>query len=1122
MATHRIHRYLRFAVVALIVALPAPFDASADDTEIFITESDNACELNVLFVIDTSGSMDTEVQTQPPYDPNVDYGGVCSSDRIYVTTRGDEPDCAGDDDQSFRKNANFCQASLGELGSGGSYTGSFRAWDAGREQWQLLADIDGDEDDRPVECQSDEGFSGERPGDGGFAVNGSAGPWSASGGDAVGWPNRRLVLHDGNWLNWAGSMPTETRSRLRIVKDVTQSVLDNVSDLKVGLMQFNRDDGGPVIHAVEDIEAARETLKNQIEDLEAGGQTPLSETLYEAGLYFGGSLVDFGNVDPDNLSVPESRLAANRDRYLSPVTTPAAQNHILLLTDGEPADDTDADSKIAALPGFAAATGSASCAVDGVDGACLDDMAAYLKNTDPSVTTHTIGFDVNLELLQTTASRGGGQYLMADDAASLTAAITDFVQTVRQSVGVFAAPTVPVDAFRRAQNLNAVFLSLFEPASRFRWPGNLKRYETSIGGDADSISVDLVDVNGNNAIDPDTGLISDSAQSFWSAEQDGSEVTLGGAASRLPDPGARRLFTNTAGFELTSAGNAITTANLTPADVGAPGAAERDLTVRWARGEDSRDEDDDGDTNEPRLDMGDPLHVRPATVVYGGTADNPDVVIFISTNDGYLHAINGATGAELWSFIPARLLDRLYELSVDNIAAAKQYGLDGELQVLVRGNDGEPGIGGDETVILMFGMRRGGNTVFGLDVTDRNNPRQLFEIDGSTDGFEDLGQSWSVPVPARVDIEGDEHVVAFFAGGYDDSQDNTGFSTDAVGNAIYMSDVEEDNEGELLWRAGNASTTASAGAPDLDLGSGVGPSMNFSIPSGLRVLDISGNGLADRIYVGDMGGQVWRLDIINGNPVANLVTGGVLASLGGAAAAGAPAESRRFYSPPDIVPVTVDDQLVLAVNIGSGYRAHPLDTAVDDAFFSIRDKIVFDAMTAAQFDSPAFPVVINDLVDITDDPQPPLMAADNGWLLRMTNGDGEKILNESVTFNNVTLFTSFTPGAPVACAPAGGTNRLYSIRVRDGAPVTNLDAPYNDEELTVSDRFTELAQGGIAPEPQILFVEQPGDTPAGPDATGVVAVACVGTECAGGEGDGGLGSTEQTVQRSFWFQDQGP
>ncbi len=76
----------------------------------------------------------------------------------------------------------------------------------------------------------------------------------------------------------------------------------------------------------------------------------------------------------------------------------------------------------------------------------------------------------------------------------------------------------------------------------------------------------------------------------------------------------------------------------------------------------SLDENGNNDFTEARKDMGDPLHSRPATVIYGGPADDPDLTLYATTNDGYLQAINAQTGEELWAFVPRVMLDRIEEL----------------------------------------------------------------------------------------------------------------------------------------------------------------------------------------------------------------------------------------------------------------------------------------------------------------------------------------------------------------------------------------------------------------------------------------------------------------------------
>ena len=63
---------------------------------------------------------------------------------------------------------------------------------------------------------------------------------------------------------------------------------------------------------------------------------------------------------------------------------------------------------------------------------------------------------------------------------------------------------------------------------------------------------------------------------------------------------------------------------------------------------DLRDIDADGNTTEARRQIGDPLHARPVAVEYGSSAEDPDTVVFVSTNDGFLHAMTRGAGGGAW------------------------------------------------------------------------------------------------------------------------------------------------------------------------------------------------------------------------------------------------------------------------------------------------------------------------------------------------------------------------------------------------------------------------------------------------------------------------------------------
>jgi type IV pilus assembly protein PilY1 len=623
-----------------------------------------------------------------------------------------------------------------------------------------------------------------------------------------------------------------------------------------------------------------------------------------------------------------------------------------VLTDGAPTRDVETQTLVDGLPNWGTTLGYSGCTGAG-DGACMDDVAAYLFNDDidpnipgvQTVTTHTIGFTVDLPILKETAARGGGDYFLADDIQSLTLALLEIVNDIQDRTLSFAAPAVAVNTFNRTRNLNDLYLTQFAASEKIHWPGNLKKYRISDG--------QIVDRNDVPAVDPNTGLFYDSAASYWTAGTDGNDVKLGGAAQNLPDPSVRKVYTNiTVNNDLTAASNAVSPSNqnaFTLADfalTGAAGEPSIEQVIRWARGEDVADEDQDP-TTLVRKAMGDPLHSQPAAIVYGGTQANPDVVVFTATNDGYVHAVDASTGQELWSFIPREHLPNLPRLFFDSEAPYKFYGVDGDIVPVVadRDDDGiiEPADG--DFVYIMFGMRRGGSSYYLLDVTDKNTPKIKWRL--STPEF---GQTWSRPTVARVDMNepglNNDKAVVIIGGGYDTTHDTiTHPSTpDSKGAGIYFVDLQS---GDVLWRAGS-----DAGA-DLQLSS-----ITRSIPTQIRVIDLSGDGLADRMYASDMGGQILRFDIFNGKAPGGtgtdaLVTGGVVAQLG-AEGMGSPsdADTRRFYSAPDvsIFHDTVQNRRFIAISLGSGYRAHPLDDTNTDRFYSIRDRNVFNALTQAEYD----------------------------------------------------------------------------------------------------------------------------------------------------------------------------
>lgn len=1101
-------RQSRAFAAGLLLALLAGSPAShADDTELLLVNAPydpNAFRSNILLIIDSSGSMSTQEATSEPYNGALTYSGACDNSRLYWTDVDVVPTCAvsassggllTENSRAINKTAFQCLQAERQLGGTGSYTNmlvQYRANDDGRTRWLTLqaGNLDG-----PVECREDSGIHGEYGGQSNavYAAAGTSGQqYTPNPGKEIAWgsfPTSEVyTVYDGNYLNWLENPVQTSKSRISIVKDSVKKVLNSINNAQVGIMRFNNTEGGVVIKGLTELASNREALNSSIDSINANGFTPLGETLYEAALYWQGLPAYYGERITQHTTDPNALASASPKVYQSPDMPVCTRNYNILLTDGEPTEDLGAQALAPTLPGWASRLGRTSCSGTG-QGGCLADIAEYLsvpdlvsaQDGDQYVTTHTVGFTINLPLLQKAAEASSGNYYLADDEESLTRALLQIFTDANERALSFSAPAIAVNSFNRTQHLDDLYMTVFQAQPKVHWPGNVKKYTIK--------DRQIVDANGIPAIDEQTGFFTESAKSFWTVgAADGTDVTLGGAAQNLPDPATRRLFTNNGNDNsLTGASNAITPSNANayiPADFGLTGAEGEpsiDEIIRWARGEDVRDEDLDS-TTLVRNVIGDPLHSQPAAVVYGGQGSSADVVLYAATNDGYLHAIDGASGEELWSFIPKELLPDLGKLFFNDDASSKHYGIDGDIVPIVADRDNNGTIDGDDFVYIVFGMRRGGNSYYAIDVTRRNDPQLLWQVN-----YPGMGQSWSAPSIARVDVNGaqqnDDKAVVILGGGYDTVHDVAAHpdQPDAEGAGIHMLDLVS---GEELWRAG-----ADTGA-DLRLNR-----MTRAIPSRIRVIDMNGDKLADRMYAADLGGQVWRIDLFNGRFANQLATGGVIGQFGAeGTAVASPTETRRFYNSPDVALFTdtTQNRRYLSVSIGSGYRAHPLDSDAADRFYSLRDPDIFNALTQAEYDG--YDIARDaDMVEVSGRLNVALTPEDRGW--KLTLPPTQKVLTDSVTFDNSVFFTGFSPDIRAAadCRASVGRNFLYRMNIVNGDPVVN-NRDLLTAETADAARSTDLAQGGIAPSPTFLFPSS-GDENCEGESCLQPPLGCVGVEC---------------------------
>lgn len=600
--------------------------------------------------------------------------------------------------------------------------------------------------------------------------------------------------------------------------------------------------------------------------------------------------------------------------------------------------------------------------------------------------------------------------------------------------------------------------------------------------------------------------------------------------------------------------------NLTNAALGIASGSGPSATnlINWVRGADTAAAGDGSagveSTQAPDSSItvrgsvhGDVLHSRPAVIDYGGSTG---VVVFYGANDGLFRAVNanqpnnpsdtskpkgtctvsatcaiqvqdanGTTtsvppGGELWSFVPPEFypgLQRLYKNS-DRLTlgsasgSGKSYFFDGSPGVYYNRVSGK--------AYLYLSARRGGRLLYALDVSDPAVPKFLWKHSNTDSGFGELGQTWSQPKVAR--IKGRTNPVLIFGAGYDSNEDMEPPTADTMGRGIFILDAVT---GDLLWRAGpGGSGTSCTDNPCLLSG------MNYAIPADITLMDRDFDGLIDRLYAADTGGNIWRVDLQpTGTGDVSTWQATQFAALGGSGTT-----KRKFFFPPDVVATRNFDAVVAA----TGDREHPLRAhqanAIVNRFYMLKDTNVGGSASG-------WTTLRDDSSSIADD-LPAASASDVPALARVTNsalfennrpgffvtlpGAGEKAVNAPTTVAGTVYFGTNRPKAPstVSCEANLGEARTHAI-----------------DFLTGSRQTTLLNGGGLPPSPvfgivtvkvgdkdrQLPFLIGGGNPKNGSvSGGGGDSEKCVGADSCSPEGTQKPPIlTKPTKRRTYWYRE---
>ncbi len=372
-------------------------------------------------------------------------------------------------------------------------------------------------------------------------------------------------------------------------------------------------------------------------------------------------------------------------------------------------------------------------------GKCGPELTRFLADNDQSSTlagdqtikTFTVALGLADEptgtaYLAQLATAENGAYT-ADNRQQLVTAFSEVLGNIQKDSFSFSSPSFTVDESNMLAHDDKVFVPVFDSNNTPLWSGNLRKFEVDADGK-------IVDANGSSVLDTDGSFVT-GAKDLWSSTPHGSDVTIGGAASRLPAPDARTLWTdagsntlvpiNVASTAITpemfSSGSYQTAHNLLDivgvGGIGADGVScwgnytdcdgvkhnvfgnlftgsgcvnieavttcpltavtstYRTTLINYLRG--YKDGIVSSGSGAARQHMGDMLNTKPVVINYG----NNNSRVFVATNEGYLHSLDVSTGIEQWAFMPADLLQNADTLFRNEDLNKHVYGLDGALSV---------------------------------------------------------------------------------------------------------------------------------------------------------------------------------------------------------------------------------------------------------------------------------------------------------------------------------------------------------------------------------------------------------------------------------------------------------
>lgn len=848
--------------------------------------------------------------------------------------------------------------------------------------------------------------------------------------------------------------------RTDIMKSALTELVTGLSDVRVGLMQFDGGtNGGRALAGLSELTPAhRSALLERIAGVTTESSTPLAESFVGVGRYFisgyedqlltyvdedgstvsapGGEIFsnepDWNDVTP-NVSKPDNTISGGAIQYY------CQKNIMVALTDGEPRSDDEISHHLKGYD-YACAGNPGGCTND-TQGYSLDgsekmhemddvikalydiDLRPDLKNPDGTpvknnITSYIIGFAeeglASTPLMLNAGALGGGGLYDAGSAADLKASFNQIANRIYESEG--SSTSVAFNS----SSLDAgttIFSAKFNSGD---WSGALSAFPIDGSGNisdvpsweagsllesvapASRVMLTYRDGVGGVAFTPSGVDLSGSGSAYASDlsinTSTGSSVVDSRASDRLSYLRGDRSNEGNGSDKFRKRGGLLgDIINSSPVYVGAPNAPWPD-SAPFPTGASSYSS-------------------------FKSSQGSRTPVVYVGANDGFLHGFNATTtgadaGRELIAFLPSALLSTDQRYGLHALASQDyrhKYYVDGTPTV------SDAYISGSWKTVLLGGLAGGGKGYYALDVTDPSNFSEanasslvLWEFTDKDNS--NLGYSFSRP---QIGYMSNGEWAAIFGNGYNSATGDAGLFI------VYLDGADSFGNSHVYLSTDTADATDKNG---------------MSTPA---IVDANQDGVIDRIYSGDLKGNIWAFDVS---------TSGSWGAVSDLLGKPQPLFSAGVNEPITAAPLVLRNTANrsgsdpnLLVTFGSGQYLTTADEATDTAggFYAVSDNgnyglskgslakrtLGTKSLSQADGSSATFRTLSGAAVDWN---------TEFGWYVELQPGNvlsggedgGERVVTRPDLLRNVLFFNTLIPSGQ-ACS-AGGLGWIMSVDVRTG------------------------------------------------------------------------------------------